>query len=158
MPPVDMLASGQEIGGSLAGRQLADEEHHPADEAVTPPSDHAFGGRRRHAEWRDGVHRLHPARAREQPRTPVNFKDPLADADHHVHARDKALLEAGVEPAVQECQLRAQAAPAPTHPAFEVLHRALAPQLADAAVRRPPVVVMQAHWRGVDEAAVADRQ
>ena len=40
----------------------------------------------------------------------------------------------------------------------EVLLGALAPELADAAVRRPPIVVVQAERRRVDDGSVADRQ
>jgi hypothetical protein len=59
---------------------------------------------------------------------------------------------------VQEGETGPQTPPAPLHPALVVLERALAPQLAQATIRRTTVVVVQADRGGVDETAVADRQ
>src|SRR5262249_59988981 len=107
--------------------------------AAPTPGGEGGGGIDRGWNGRD---RLPPPHAGEEPGAPVDAENPLAHPNHRVDTREEALLQTGVEPAVQEGH--AGAAPAVPAPGvqIEVLDGALAPELAHAAIRRPPIAVV----------------
>src|SRR5207237_1486524 len=93
-----------------------------------------------------------------QPGATVDGEESLAPRAHRVDTAQEALLQPGVEPAMEEGELGGEPGPPALDVEIEVLDRALAPELGDAAVDGHPVAVMQTHGRRVDEAAVADRR